>query len=255
MRISLIGAGNVGSHLGKVLKAKGHQIGQVFSRRLEKAERLANIVEAEAVNELSAIEQGAEVYIIAVSDKAIEEVSAQLRLNRGVVAHTSGAASIDLLDSHAQFGSFYPLQTFTPNRQPNWQEIPICLNANNVDTFDTLYDLAETINDNIHHLTDDERTNLHVGAVVVNNFINHLLGVTREITDSQKVPYELLLPLLNETIAKSKNAHPFDIQTGPAKRNDVETIEKHLSLLPEAYHHLYNALTKSIQEHHKVLVN
>lgn len=243
----------MGHHLGKVLKEKGHEIGQVFSRKLDKASNLANLLDARAVNNLSEIESGAEVYIIAVSDQAIDDVSDQLSLKRGVVAHTSGAASIDLLGKHLQYGSFYPLQTFTPNRQPNWQEIPICINANNLDTLDTLYDLAETLNDNTHYLTDDERSNLHVAAVVVNNFINHLLGVSKEITNAQDLPYELLVPLLNETIEKSKFAHPFDIQTGPAKRNDVETIEKHLSLLPMAYHDLYKAITKSIYEHKLVV--
>jgi len=251
MKITLIGAGNVGSHLAKLFRELNYEIVEVFSRTLEKAEKVAEMANASAVTDLSKVNAFCDIYIVAVHDDAIKTVSDQLEIGNGIIAHTSGAASIELLNKHKNYGSWYPLQTFTPNRQPNWQEIPICLQANDGRALELLLDLARTVNKNATYLTDRQRSHLHIAAVFVNNFINHLLGVSQSITTEQKLSNDLLMPLLKETISKAQTAHPFLQQTGPAKRGDMKTIEKHLSLLSESHHELYLTISINIQKTHE----
>lgn len=250
MKITLIGAGNVGSHLAKLFRELDYEMVEVFSRTIEKAERVAEVANAQAVTDLALINGDSDIYIVAVHDDAIKAVSDQLNIGNGVIAHTSGAASVELLNKHKNYGCWYPLQTFTPGRKPNWEEIPICLQANDGKALEYLLDLARTVNKNAVFLTDRQRSHLHIAAVFVNNFINHLLGVSQSITSEQQLSNDLLMPLLKETIAKARLGHPFQQQTGPAKRGDIKTVEKHLSLLSESHHELYLAISNSIRETH-----
>ncbi len=246
-RITLIGAGNVGHHLAFVLKESGHTIQQIFSRKYHKAYGLAKKVGAKATNQLKNVRDEADFYIIAVKDDAIESVSEQLHVS-GIVAHTSGSASILRLKKHEHFGSFYPLQTFRKKQPADWTSIPFCIDGNTSKTEKTLYQLAQTVNKNVYYIDDAQRQTLHLAAVVINNFTNHLLGIAQEITTSKNIPFDLLVPLLHETIRKATIHPPFEIQTGPAIRKDVKTIEKHVSLLENPlYEQLYRDFTKSIQ--------
>lgn len=246
-KITLIGAGNVGHHLALILHQSGHSIQQIFSRKYHKAYALAKKVGAKATNKLENVRDGADVYIIAVKDDAIQSVAERLLLTQGIVAHTSGSASILQLDSHQQFGSFYPLQTFRKKQMPDWSTLPFCIDGNSDVIKKRLFRLAKTVNKNVYYIDDAQRQTLHLSAVVVNNFTNHLLGISQEIVEDKNIPFDLLVPLLQETIRKAIIHHPFDIQTGPAVRNDTKTIQKHLSLLDnEVYKELYALFTKSI---------
>jgi len=251
-RITIIGSGNVAQHLIKAFaKSELIEIVQVFSR---KKETLASVVDYDKiVSDFEELKE-ADLYIIAVSDKAIAEVSKQLPFQNRIVAHTSGAASLDVLDAKNRKGVFYPLQTFSKNKEIDFSNIPMCLEAENTFDFRVLETVSKTISNSVFAINSDQRKALHVSAVFVNNFTNHLYQIGQEICEEHQVPFEVLKPLIQETAEKINTLNPIDAQTGPAKRHDSTTIEAHLQYLSnENQKNIYKILTQSIQNNGKKL--
>lgn len=249
--IILIGAGNVGHHLGKRLYEKGLHIKQVFSRTKEKAQALAAEIQAEALTNLSKIDPNADLYILAIHDDAIPEVASQLSLNQKLIVHTSGSTPSTVLQPYAQrFGIFYPLQTFSISKEVDFEQIPICIHANNKEDIIFLENLAKKISPKVYRINDEQRAILHVAAVFVNNFTNHLFQIGYNILEKENLSFDLLRPLILETAEKIQEHPPAEMQTGPAIRGDEATIQRHLLYLekfPE-YQSLYELLTKSIKK-------
>lgn len=254
MKIVLIGAGNVGYHLGKKLHQEGFNIIQVFSRQRDKAKKVAELIEAEAITELSLISKKADLYILAVHDDAIKNISKTMvenGLKDKLIVHTSGATPMSVFNQTGinRFGVFYPLQTFSILKEPNFNEIPFCIDANNQGSLKELIALAKKCSSKVYVINDKERAVLHVAAVFVNNFTNHLYKIAYEILRNENLEFEILMPLIEETVNKIKNNNPSDMQTGPAIRGDEETIKKHLQYLksnPDCQK-IYKMLTASIQ--------
>lgn len=250
IRITLIGSGNVAQHLIKTFaKSELVEIVQVFSR---KKETLASLIEFDKiVNDFEDLKE-ADLYIIAVSDKAIADVSKQLPFQNRIVVHTSGAASLDVLDSKNRKGVFYPLQTFSKNAAIDFSTVPLCLEAENTFDFRVLETVGKSISNAVFAINSDQRKALHVAAVFVNNFTNHLYQIGQEICEEHQVPFEVLKPLIKETAEKINSLEPIDAQTGPAKRHDSNTIEAHLDYLTnENQKNIYKILTQSIQNNGK----
>jgi predicted short-subunit dehydrogenase-like oxidoreductase (DUF2520 family) len=252
IQITLIGSGNVAQHLIKAFaKNELVEIVQVYSR---KKETLASLIDFDKiVNDFDELKE-ADLYIIAVSDKAISEVSKQLPFQNRIVVHTSGAASLDVLDPKNRKGVFYPLQTFSKNKEIDFSTVPICLEAENTFDFRILETLAKNISNAVFAINSDQRKALHVAAVFVNNFTNHLYQIGQEICEEHQVPFEVLKPLIQETAQKINTLNPVDAQTGPAKRHDSTTIEAHLQYLTnENQKNIYKLITQSIQDDRKAL--
>ena len=254
MKIVLLGAGNVGVHLGKHLFHLGYTIPVVYSRNIATANALALQINALAVNTLDAIPTNADLYLLAVADNAILKLANALAMrgiNRGLVVHTSGGTPTEPLGAFFHnFGSFYPLQSFSKEKIPDWSSIPICIHANTTAGIQLLEQIAQKCSPHVHLINDEQRAALHVAAVFVNNFTNHLYHIGETITKNYQVDFNLLKPLINETVVKIAQHTPRSMQTGPAKRNDTKTIEKHLNMLhnhPD-WQHLYKILTQSIQD-------
>ena len=252
--ISFIGAGKVSSQLAPALSKAGHQIKQVFSRQAGKADELAALVKADPITDLHYLSDSADLYVVAVTDDAIplvaEAMAATLSHNP-LVVHTSGAADAGkLAPFFDRFGIFYPLQTFTENRLLSFQNIPLCIHANAEDDKEILLAIGHSISESVFEIDDEQRAVLHVAAVFVNNFTNHLFGIGKDILSSRKIPFEILLPLIEETAAKVQELDPAKSQTGPASRKDMTTIRKHLKLLGEfpEYQKLYHQFTIGINE-------
>lgn len=252
IRLTIIGSGNVGQHLIKAFaKSEAIEIVQVFSR---KKETLSSIIEYEKiVSDFSELKE-ADLYIIAVSDNAISEVSSQIPFQNQLVIHTSGAASIETLDEKNRKGVFYPLQTFSKNKEVDFSALPICLEAENTFDFRVLETVAKSISKSVFAINSEQRKALHVAAVFVNNFTNHLYQLGQEICEEHQVPFEVLKPLIQETADKINTLDPVDAQTGPAKRDDSTTIETHLAFLTnQNQKNIYKILTQSIQNNGKEL--
>ena len=259
MKISLIGAGNVGYHLAHALQNAGHDILQIFSRNPERFttfDTQHNFKHTQFVTNLHQLQSSSNqpiLYLIAVHDKAIQSVANQLTTNhlgqQAILAHSSGATPMDSLSAHPNHGIFYPLQTFTRNKKADWTSIPFCIHGNSQAVTQTLANVAKTINKNVYFINDQERQFLHLAAVFVNNFTNHLLAVAEDILQDKQLPLDLLQPLIRETFTKIQQQSPQTSQTGPARRKDTQTIQNHLLLLEKYpdYEKLYKVLTKSIQ--------
>nr|WP_315222817.1 Rossmann-like and DUF2520 domain-containing protein [uncultured Flavobacterium sp.] len=250
IRITLIGSGNVAQHLIQAFaKSELVDIVQVFSRQKETLSHLLD--SSKIVTDYSALKE-ADVYIIAVSDNAIATVSKQLPFENKLVVHTSGTVSLNALDAKNRRGVFYPLQTFSKKATVDFSVIPFCLETENHSDYSVLEAVAKSISNAVFPISSEQRKALHVSAVFVNNFTNHLYQIGQEICKEHQVPFEILKPLIQETAQKIKILNPADAQTGPAKRNDSSTIEAHLDYLTnENQKNIYKLLTQSIQHNGK----
>jgi len=252
IKVVLIGSGNVAQHLIMAF-AKSNEIDivQVFSRQKENT--LSLLDSNKITNDYNDLVE-ADLYIIAVSDDSISKVSSQLPFENRLVVHTSGSVPIDSLDTKNRRGIFYPLQTFTKNKAVDFSQIPICLESENDSDFDLLEKVAQSISNNVFKSNEKQRKALHISAVFVNNFVNEMYRIGNEICDENKIPFEILKPLILETVNKVMTLSPKEAQTGPAKRNDTQTIEAHLDFLSNENHAtIYKILTQSIQNNGKEL--
>jgi len=234
MKIGLVGLGNAGSQLARILHRKHLGLQAIFSRDAEKVEKAGKRMRIFYTNDLEQFPTDLDLYILAVPDGAIEQVAEQLsqRIKGKGVVHVSGAQPSTILAPYFQkFGVFYPLQTLTKGRKVKFKDIPICIEAQNKELNQQLLDLGRAISERVHFISDEERTWLHVTAVMVNNFTNHLYTLAEKITQDQDLPFDLLRPLILETAEKVQKMTPKKAQTGPAARGDQETIDKHLRKL------------------------
>ncbi|WP_348822283.1 Rossmann-like and DUF2520 domain-containing protein [Flavobacterium aestuarii] len=252
IKITIIGSGNVAQHLiDAFAKSNTVAIMQVFSRNPKQI--IPNIDPNQITNDWNALKE-ADLYIIAVSDDSIAAVSSQLPFENRLVVHTSGSAPLTLLDNKNRKGVFYPLQTFTKGKPINFKTIPLCLETQFKEDYKILETAASSISDNLYPIDSHQRKALHVAAVFVNNFTNYLYQLGNDICLENDVSFDILKPLILETAEKLLTLSPKDAQTGPAKRNDISTIEAHESFLSnENQSTIYKILTQSIQNHGKKL--
>ncbi|WP_299984564.1 Rossmann-like and DUF2520 domain-containing protein [uncultured Pontibacter sp.] len=256
MNTAIIGSGNVAWHLGKALQQARHKIVAVYSPTQSHREELAEeLASAMALDSLDMRNIDAELLLIAVPDAALQSVAAQLHVpQNAVVVHTSGSQPLAALQgiAGAQTGVFYPLQTFSKSKPVDFKNIPILLEATAPETLHSLQLVANSISEQVYEVSSTKRKQLHLAAVFACNFTNHLLGISRELLQQADLPNTLLQPLIQETIAKAMQQHPFDVQTGPAVRHDQNVIEEHLQRLQDQplYQQVYQLLTQSIQVQH-----
>lgn len=241
--VVILGSGNVAHHLIKAfLKADNIIVKQVYARSTSKINTLIEHVSiTDNLNQLD----NADIYILAISDDAISEVSSHL--TDKFVVHTSGSVGINQLKNTGTKGVFYPLQSFSKDKEVDFQNIPFCLEAENDSDYTILETLAKTIGKKVYQIDSLQRSKLHVAAVFVNNFVNHMYTIGNDICNTYNVPFEVLLPLIEETSKKIQEITPREAQTGPAKRNDLQTISRHLESLNDLQTEVYKIITKSIQ--------
>jgi len=249
MKIVIIGAGKVGSALGRALHTQGNTILKIVSRSGEKAAALASELECEYGNELL-MPMDSEMVILAVNDDALYDVLGKLKAPPDtVIAHTAGSVDLGVFGSEiSNHGVFYPLQTFTHGRKYDFTSIPLFIEANNDYSEKRLKSLALSLSKKVFCLDSDKRKYIHLAAVFSCNFVNHLYGAGEEITACAGMDFKVLLPLLKETMDKASEMGPEKSQTGPAVRNDKITIEKHLELLSFSpdLQKIYRVITDSI---------
>lgn len=251
MDIVIIGSGNVATVLARKFKAVGHKILQVYSRNASAASQLAYELDSESTNYKSTIIRSADVYIIAVNDDAIDDVIDNLVLPGKVVAHTAASVPKEILSKvTSHYGVFYPLQSLR-KEMLSFPEIPVFFDGSDETAKRTLEKLANSIAPGqVAEASDETRLKLHVAAVVVSNFTNHLYKLAEDYCRKEGLDFKQLVPLIGETAGRVEKMSAADAQTGPAIRHDKETIEKHLSLLKDhpQLKNIYLLLTESIQQ-------
>ena len=247
MRVTLIGSGNVATVLGRKIMHSGHIIQQVFNRNIDHAKDLATELSAEAVDK---IQEPADMYIVAVSDDALQHISTWLEPVDGFIVHTAGSVSLEALkDISADYGVLWPLQSVR-KETPVAPVMPVLIDANNQWNKMKLKGFAQSFADTVAEAGDEDRRKLHLAAVITNNFSNYIFSLTENYCMQEGVDFKLMLPLLSETVSRMKENSPAELQTGPAVRNDVSTIQKHTILLdkyPELLN-VYNFFTEKISK-------
>jgi predicted short-subunit dehydrogenase-like oxidoreductase (DUF2520 family) len=244
----MIGSGNVASVLGRLCKQKGHEIVQVVSRNTANAKLLADELNGAYAGYNEKLNDNAGLYIIAVSDSALQELNKSIHLGKKLILHTAGSVSKDVLkDISHNYGVLYPLQSLRKEME-YISDIPFLIDGNTPETITLVEDFAATLSANITKATDEDRLKLHVAAVVVSNFTNHLYALAGSFCKKENVDFNLLKPLIRETADRIQHFSPAAVQTGPAVRNDIFTIDKHLRVLTDhpQLKYIYIKLTDSI---------
>lgn len=252
IKVVVLGSGNVATHLIRTFQ-KNEKVNliQVYARNPENLKQI--LPEDKITKNISNLAE-ADVYIIAVSDNAIKDVSNQIQFKNRLVVHTSGSMNINTLNPKNRRGVFYPLQTFSISKEVDFKQIPICLETENATDYKILEQLAYSISENSYNVDSEKRKALHVAAVFVSNFVNHLYALGEEICVENNLPFQILKPLIIETANKITYLNPQNAQTGPAKRNDTKTTQEHLNFIKdEKLKNIYQILTESIQNHVKKL--
>lgn len=249
INVVLLGAGNVAVHLFRAFSAAENIVVKQVYNHAERslADFRKQVPVTTSLTELT----DADVYILALKDDAIAGTGAALKNKSGLVAHTSGAASMDVLNQVKRSGVFYPLQTFSKEQALDYSRIPFCLEAEKEGDLQLLKELANAVSGKTFEVSSAQRKKLHLSAVFVCNFVNHLYAIGEEICRQNELPFEILQPLIAETANKVSRSSPANVQTGPAVRNDQTTINAHLELLaaPENKE-IYQLLTNAIQSFH-----
>ena len=246
--IVILGAGNVAFHLTRALIENTCNVRQIFNRTLEHAREIGEANRISYTDKISEIEK-ADIYIIASADSGIEEFSHYIPYDDVLVVHTSGSSPISVLKGDYRKGVFYPLQTFSKERTMRYDNIPFFIEAENPEDLKKLNELGNRISNEVHELNFASRMQVHMTGVWANNFVNHLYYIAGNICEQNNVPFDVLLPLIQETANKVIEMSPKDAQTGPAKRGDQVIIDRHLEALQDDSRllQIYQILTDSIK--------
>jgi len=248
--ISFIGSGNVATHLSKALKSAGCEIKSISSKNKSNAKRLADLVNAD-ICDINEIDESIDLLIIAVSDDAIAELLDLIPTGIKRIVHTSGAMSLAVFENKFEhIGVLYPLQSFNRERKLEIATIPFLVEASDLEFEIELKTLASRISQRVETMDSEERKHLHLAAVFANNFVNLMATEAYSILENENIDGSLIRPLMIETIMRLKDNHPKIMQTGPAKRNDLEVLKKHEEMLNSnpKLQSLYRQLSQQIME-------
>ena len=252
MKIVLIGAGNLATHLGKALHAAGHDMVQVFSRTMQSAETLASLLDAEPLTDMAQVRDDADVYIFSVKDSALEQLISQLcGGEKKVFLHTAGSMPMSVFRGKTlHYGVLYPMQTFSKQREVDFSIIPCFIEANDEFALKQIEGLAGQISHRVYQLSSEDRKYLHLSAVFACNFANHCYAASQKLLQLHGIPFDVMLPLIDETAAKVHGMTPKEAQTGPAVRYDENVIGKQIQLLENQpyFQKIYDCMSKSIHE-------
>lgn len=251
-KVAIIGAGNVAWHLAPALEHAGHQLVEVYARSTKGAEQiLSRLYAAELKQDLDFSESKADLFIIAVTDGAIGSIADEVILPEGsLLVHTSGGVSLEVLNysSATYTGVFYPLQSFTKGKDLDLAEVPFLIESEDQEVVKKLKLVAKSLKANSYAIKSKDRLAIHVAAVFASNFSNHMLRIAEEIMQRQGLDYEMLKPLVVESISKSLQLGAKHAQTGPAMREDYETLEEHHQFLTynEEVAEIYRLISQDI---------
>lgn len=253
MKIVLIGAGGVATNLGKALVKANHNIVCVYSRTLESAKILADKLNCSYTNNLiSGLPQDADLYIISIVDDYVTEVINRIKIPyNAILIHTAGSLPINILEGKtSRYGVMYPLQTFSKDKDVDIEKVSVFIEGNSEQTVCDIERLASTLTRKIYKLSSNQRKFLHLAAIFACNFCNHCYTISEKILDNVGVPFDVMLPLINETIVKVQEIGPKASQTGPAVRGDKKVVNEHLEMLGKDRNlaEIYRLMSKSIED-------
>ena len=252
MKIVLIGAGNVATHLGKALKQAGHDIVCVYSRTDASARTLSDVIGCSYATSIESIDNNADIYISALKDSVFYDLLPCIVKGRSkaLFIHTAGSLPMDAWKGTAErYGVLYPMQTFSKKRNVDFKKVPLFIEANNEKNLEVLRRIANDVSEKVYEADSEKRRFLHLAAVFACNFSNHMYALCNEILSEHGIPFDIMLPLIDETAAKVHELSPRQAQTGPAVRYDENVIDRHLSMMEdEDMRNIYLYVSKSINK-------
>ncbi|MDQ2656599.1 MAG: DUF2520 domain-containing protein [Bacteroidota bacterium] len=252
MNVSFIGSGNLAWHLAPAFDNTDFQVREVYSRNARNAEKLVDrLYHARVQSTLDFSSSSSRIFVIAVSDDAIDDIVGEIVLpDDSILLHTSGSQPLNVLAYAAtsSTGVFYPLQTFSKHKKVDFNEVPVFVESEDSATEQVMLQMARAISRKVHRISSEQRLTLHLAAVFASNFTNHMLTISRDILQTRKLEFEWLKPLIAEQINKSLTVGPEEAQTGPARRGDLEVLDRHVSLLSndDAVAGIYRAVSQHI---------
>lgn len=249
IRIVILGGGNVAFHLSRIIeRTEGLFLEQIYNRSCFSGH--FDEIRAPKINSMSSICLNAHLYIICINDKSISSFSESLPSLSGLVVHTSGSVPLCGLSSKNRRGIFYPLQSLSKDKAVDFSKVPICVEAESESDLPLLFNVGNLFGSKVYEINSLQRKYLHISAVILNNFTNHLWYLSEALCKENGVPFDVLKPLLDETLQKGKSLGFFKAQTGPAVRADHKVIEEHLQLLSKSSNpsiaDIYKIITTSI---------
>ena len=253
MRIVLVGTGNLATRLGMALHAGNIEMAQVYGRSAEAASQLADLLGCPSTCHLEELIPDADLYLMAVSESALPLLLKNERFHHQFLVHTSGSIPMELLSNWTEnFGVFYPLQTLSKQKEVSFRNVPICIEANNKEHLNKLQELATIISDRVYQIDSKNRKYLHLSAVFVCNFVNHLYAIGERLLEEKGLDFQLLRPLIAETAEKAALFLPEEVQTGPAVRNNQPIMDLHLQMLEQhpEWQKIYELISKDIKRFH-----
>lgn len=252
MKIVLIGAGNLATNLGKALLDAGYDILQVYSKTIDSAATLANMLGGAPLTDLQKVSHDADVYIVSVKDGVIANIIPDLCKGREdkVFIHTAGSINANVFEGMAaHYGVLYPMQTFSKHKLQDFSNIPCFVEGNDEYAFETVNDIANSVSSRVYLLNSDTRKYLHLAAVFACNFVNHCYALSSDILEKNNIPFDVMLPLIDETANKIHSMTPHEAQTGPAVRYDRNVIRMQSDMLRN------NPIAKQIYEYMSVSIH
>lgn len=250
-RIVVIGSGNVATHLAQGFARSGHRIVQVLSRTIDHAWWLAEkLPSCTAIDDIASLTLSADLYLIATTDSAIPEIVASMPKLAGIVAHTSGSVPMSVLyPASDRVAVLYPLQTFSRTAELDLSDVPFFTEASDPDTYMMIDTLARQLSPRVAHADSRQRTVLHIAGVMSCNFVNYLWRLAARVLGAEGYSFDVVRPLIEQTLDKAATIGPDAAQTGPAARGDMATIEKHLAMLPPEMAGIYQKISQAIIDH------
>jgi predicted short-subunit dehydrogenase-like oxidoreductase (DUF2520 family) len=247
-KICLIGSGNLGTNLGYALHKSGFKVHQVISRNIENAKELALQLKADYSDTIQDIFDDTDIIIFAVNDDALSGLIQDLGQTDKLLIHTAGSVSSDIFSPSSNcYGVLYPLQSFRQDEQLNFSDIPILIEGSNSSSFNRIKHLAKGISTKVIEINSEQRLSLHIAAVFACNFTNHIYTIADELLKENELDFTILQALIKHTTERVLHqGNPASHQTGPAIRNDQNTIQAHLAALSKK---------PSVQELYKLMSN
>ncbi len=247
--ITLVGAGNAAWHIGHRLDELGYRVVKIISRKSQRADKLAIKLNSRVENDFTVSNADSAFVIVAIDDTYLNKVVRKINSENTILLHTSGSIGLEVFPKHVHaYGVLYPFQTLTADVVVDFKEIPLCIEGSDEETLDKIARLARNMSSTVRRMDSQQRRVLHIAGVIGNNFTNHLMALAIDMLEKNKMDKNLLTPLLDETLMKLKKTSPYEAQTGPARRNNKEVIEKHIKLLEDepSLKKLYSIISDSI---------
>lgn len=251
--IAIIGSGNLAGHLAPALKKCGFTIQQVYSRNIKSGTQLARSTKSQFIKNIEELNPSLDFIFVCVSDHSIANIAALIPKGKYVVIHTSGSTFLEVLKKHHKnCGVFYPVQTFTTGIKTDWKKIPICIEGSTGAITQKIAEIAEQFKGPIHKINSRKRRQIHLAAVFANNFSNACYNMAATLLSKDKIDFNILLPLIDQTALKTHYSSPQELQTGPARRNDQKVMKEHLALLntDQELANVYKQISKYIRNHY-----